>query len=346
VTTLVCAFAAIATAQNTQRATADSPFHKDPRGIQLGTLVAEARYRVGAAQGTWVEATIDGWIWSASVGATNRDGFDLVVTAGGGEVVRASPNGAVVARLVEGTLLTRVGAQRGWTHVRRSGWVSREALAGGAPPASPGPSTPAPPPQAPAAAPGPASAPPDSARPAQMEPSAASVDTAAGPRAGLRKGAELATGPDGSRLATLAQAGEVAVVERSRDWVKVRLEGWVKASDLAGQVEPAPAVTGRMLRDEPDRYIGQRVVWRLHFLARQEADELRPEMPKGQPYLLTRGPLPESGFVYVMVSPAQADLVEGLRPLDEIRIDGIIRSGRTRYLPTPVVELTRIVEGR
>jgi hypothetical protein len=88
------------------------------------------------------------------------------------------------------------------------------------------------------------------------------------------------------------------------------------------------------------------VVWRLHFLARQEADELRPEMPKGQPYLLTRGPLPESGFVYVMVSSAQANLVEGLRPLDEIRIEGIIRSGRTRYLPTPVVELTRLVEGR
>ena len=341
----MCAFAAIATAQTTQRATADSPFHKDPRGIQLGTLVADARYRVGATQGTWVEATIDGWIWTASISPTTRDGFDRVVTAGGGEVVRASPNGAVVARLVEGTLLTRVASQRGWTHVRRTGWVSREALAAAAPPAAPSPSVPnQPQPQPPTASP--ADAIPDSARPMPVDPPAVRPDTTAGARAGLRKGSELATGPDGSRLATLDQAAEVAVVERSRDWVKVRLEGWVRTSDLAGQVEPPPAITGRMLRDEPDRYLGQRVVWRLHFLARQEADDLRPEMPKGQPYLLTRGPLPESGFVYVLVAPAQADLVEGLRPLDEIRIEAIIRSGRTRYLPTPVVELTRVLEGR
>jgi hypothetical protein len=81
------------------------------------------------------------------------------------------------------------------------------------------------------------------------------------------------------------------------------------------------------------------VNWRLQFLAVQEADELRPEMARGQLYLLTRGPLPESGFVYVTVTKAQADEYHKRQPLDEIAIQGIVRAGRTRYLPTPVVEL-------
>ncbi|MEZ4585221.1 MAG: hypothetical protein R2909_02345 [Gemmatimonadales bacterium] len=96
-----------------------------------------------------------------------------------------------------------------------------------------------------------------------------------------------------------------------------------------------------MVRAEPDRFVGQRITWRLHFPAHQEGD-LRPEIPKGAPYLLTRGPLPETGFVYVMLSREQRDALEGLEPLDEIQIEGIIRAGRTRYLPTPVVELVRV----
>lgn len=344
-TTLVCAIAAIASAQSTQRATAASPFHKDPRGIQLGTLVADARYRTGATQGTWIEATVEGWIWTASVTATSRDGFDLVVSSTGGEVVRAAPNGAVVARLVEGTLLTRAGSQRGWTRVRRTGWVSRNALA--AAPAGGSPATPAAAPSTPPPAPAPSPAAPAVAGAADSAQSRVpAADPPATARAALRQGTEVAAGPDGAAIATLDAPAEAEIVERSRDWVKVRLEGWVRAADLAGQAEPPPAITGAMLRQQPDRYVGQPVTWRLHFLAVQEADELRPEMPRGQRYLLTRGPLPESGFVYLMVSREQAARLEGLRPLDEVRIEGVIRAGRTRFLPTPVVELTRVVEGR
>ncbi len=334
-------------AQARQRATGPTPFHKDPRGIQLGTLVQGGEYAIGSTQGTWVEATVVGWIWGQSVQPTTRDGFDLTVSAAGGEVVRASPNGAVVARLVPGTLLRRVGERGAWVQVSRTGWVSRSALA-----TAP---TPAPAPAPPAVVPGapPARAPEaslDSVRlqsplPPVQTPAADSTGPAV-PRVTVRRGTELATAPDGERVASFSKIGEAEVVERSRDWVRVRVEGWVRAQDLGGAAADRPAITAAMVREQPDRYLGQTVSWRIQFLAHQQADDLRPELPKGQPYLLARGPLPEVGFVYVSVSPQQAAELRGLKPLDEIRIEGVLRAARTRYLPTPVVELVRVTELR
>ena len=65
-------------------------------------------------------------------------------------------------------------------------------------------------------------------------------------------------------------------------------------------------------------------------------------MPLGHPYLLARGPLPETGFVYVMVSKEQVERLQGLKPLEELSVMVTIRAGRTRYLATPVVELIRL----
>lgn len=302
-------------------------------------------YAIGSTQGTWVEATVAGWIWAQSVQPTARDGFDLTVSAAGGEVVRASPNGPVVARLVPGTLLRRVGERGGWVQVSRTGWVSRSALATG-----PSPVPPAVPALVPA--PAPAGAPealPDTARaqpPPPVPPRAVDSTSPAVPRLTVRRGTELATAPDGEPVASFSKVGEAEVLERSRDWVRIRVEGWVRAQDLGGAAADRPAITAAMVREQPDRYLGQTVSWRIHFLAHQQADDLRPELPKGQPYLLARGPLPEVGFVYVSVTPQQAAALRGLKPLDEIRIEGVLRAARTRYLPTPVVELVRVTELR
>jgi hypothetical protein len=97
-----------------------------------------------------------------------------------------------------------------------------------------------------------------------------------------------------------------------------------------------------MLRENPERYVGRSVEWRVQFLAHQHADELRPEMPAGRPYLLARGPLPESGFVYVLLTKEQAGQLQGLQPLDELAVTVTVRAARTRYLATPVVELVRV----
>jgi len=166
-------------------------------------------------------------------------------------------------------------------------------------------------------------------------------DASVAGRVALRKAAAISAAPDGPAMAVLERSGEAAVLERSRDWVKVRVEGWVRSADVAAEIDDGPRITGSMIRQSPDRYVGQAVTWRLQFLAIQRADELRPEMPRGQAYLLARGPLPESGFTYVMVDANELEQFKSMAPLDEIRIEGIIRAGRTRYLPTPVVELVK-----
>ena len=92
-------------------------------------------------------------------------------------------------------------------------------------------------------------------------------------------------------------------------------------------------------------YVGRTVEWRLQLIAVPTADELRTEMARGQNYLLTRGPLPEPGFVYVTVSESQAAEFRALPALQELTLRVTIKAARTKYLTTPVVEfVARVAE--
>lgn len=353
-------------AQTRLRATSAAAFLKEPGGIRLGSLVSGQAYATGRANGAHVETTVEGWIPSAAAQATTRDGFDLTLTAGGGEALRASPNGAVVARIQEGTLLNRIGARGSWVRVRRAGWVARSAL--GAveptpdratvaaaqakpvpPPPPPAASTAAPPPSTRAATPPAATTQPaptsgqaarsDSATPSEDAPLREGVAGAAT----LKPGARVVATRDGKAIALAEGSPDVEVIEQTRDWVKVRIEGWVRAADLASETVAGPKITAAMIQTAPDKYVNQPVTWRLQFLAVQEADALRPEMPRGQLYVLARGPLPESGFTYLMVTKEQAAEFRRLAPLDEVRVDAVVRAGRTKFLPTPVLELVKVV---
>jgi hypothetical protein len=120
----------------------------------------------------------------------------------------------------------------------------------------------------------------------------------------------------------------------------VQLEGWVKTADLES-VAPGVllGVTSAELRADPERYVGQTLRWKLQFIAIEKSDELRPDVPAGAAYLLTRGPLPERGFVYVVLPESRRVAVESLVPLSVIAVTARVRSGRSRYLGIPVVEL-------
>ena len=326
-------------AQAPVRLATETALLRDPSGTRLISLVPGLRLVPGRVSGDFVEVTISGWIFTTSTRPDRRDGFALSVQLPEGENVRGSPDGPVLGRAVNGALFHRLGTRGGWTQVRRTGWIARSALlssrAAATRAAASGVAQ-SPPAQRPAA---------DSAGSGQRRDSAppvASPRPDGGRRAALKSGAALSRTPEGETVATLAAPSVVTVGERDREWVKVLLEGWVREGDLQGNAAPLPAVTAAMLRENPEKYVGQTVEWRLQFLARQQADELRPEMPLGHAYLLTRGPLPETGFVYVLVSKAQADQLQGLKPLDEITASVTVRAARTRYLATPVVELVRL----
>jgi len=122
------ALSAPAAAQEDTALTAPASLHKDPDGVPLVALPAGAPVEAGRARGSWNEATVEGWIYTNSTERTRRDGYDLVVTTDEGENLRRSPNGPVVGRVREGTLLERVGQKGSWTRVRRNGWIPKKAL--------------------------------------------------------------------------------------------------------------------------------------------------------------------------------------------------------------------------
>ncbi|HWA16259.1 MAG TPA: hypothetical protein VG817_07495, partial [Gemmatimonadales bacterium] len=128
-------------------------------------------------------------------------------------------------------------------------------------------------------------------------------------------------------------------------WTRVQFEAWIPDSTLA--TAPSGVIVGvsqAEVQANPSRFVGQVVQWKVQFVALQKADELRPEIPTGTMYLLTRGPLPEPGFVYIMIPPSMVTQFEQVPALKELTIRGTIKSATTKYLPTPVVELISVVE--
>ena len=301
---------------------------KEPDGIALVSLPAGTSVEAKGIKGGWHEVVVEGWIFNQSVQPTRRDGFDLIVSAAGGENIRQAPNGSVVGRARAGALLQKLESRGGWTHVSRAGWVPRDAVApiesGALPPEMEADTPQA---QAPAAPP-PAAPPTASAKPA--------ADT---DRAEVAREAGLYSAPEAAAYGTLQPGASARVLGRSGDWVRVQLEGWMRAADLQSAIGGSQSgVTAAEVRSDPARYVGHTVEWRLQLIAVQTADELRTEMARGQTYLLTRGPLPEPGFVYVTVSEAQAAEFRTLPALQEMSLKVNIKAARSKYLTTPIVE--------
>ena len=322
-------------AQEERRLSSPANLHRDPEGAPLVSLPAGTPIETGEVKGEWREAAVEGWIFSPSTAPTRRDGYDLVVTAGDGENLRRDPNGPVVGRVRQGTLLEQVRRKGKWVQVRREGWVPREAVARPRAQA-----------QAQAAAPAQGTGKGKPAAPSARTPAPAPAPP--GPVEGVEVSREtgLARTPDSTPYATLQPGIPARVMGRSGEWVRVQLDGWVRESDLKPATDGVlREVSAEEVRTTPARYVGQPLEWRLQLIAVQMADELRPEIPAGRPYLLTRGPLPEPGFVYVTVPDSMLARFRALSPLQELTLRVTLTAARTRYLATPVADLVSVVAG-
>jgi hypothetical protein len=312
-------------AQARYRVTSDGEwFHQEPGGRRLARLARGAVVSVLGEQGEWLRVTIDGWIFSTSVGPSPRAGFDLAVTRTPDENLRSAKGGALVAKLTEGFLLVRLGEDKPWVRVKRDGWVQRTGLEAVAEVAA-------------------RRAAADSS-PDALTPGPRPGDSAdAGAQALGAQPARQTTvyrAPDGPEAGSLNPETPLRVLSRTGEWARVQLEGWVKTTDL----QDAPpgvlvGVSAAELRADPERYAGQTLRWTLQFIATQRADDLRPDLPPGSTYLLARGPLPEHGFVYVIVPDAQRPAIETLSALAVIRVIARVRVARSRFLGNPVVDL-------
>jgi hypothetical protein len=321
-------------AQGRYRVTSDGEwFHQEPGGRRLARLARGAIVGGGVTRGEWMQVTLEGWIFATSVGPSPRPEFDLAVTHTPDENLRSSAGGALVAKLAEGFGLKKVGQDDRWVHVTRDGWVQTTALAvvpdvsatrtvsNSDTVSTQGVLTPG-------------------RSPGGVADTTASPAPAAPPRQQPARPTTLYRAPDGPEAGTVAAETPLRVLGRTGDWARVQVEGWVKATELqAAPPGVALGVSAAELRAEPQRYAGQVLRWTLQYIAVQKADDLRPDIPTGATYVLARGPLPERGFVYVIVPDGKLASIQALAPLATIQVTARVRQGRSRYLGNPVVDL-------
>lgn len=305
----------------------------EPNGVVIAVLEPGSTLDFVRRRGRWVEATFQGWVWTQSLLSRDRGSFDLTVGAAEGENLRERPNGPVLARLEEGTLLQELERIPGWVRVQRTGWVW-------------GPSV-------------------DVSEPAPAASGAAAAGTGASPPGGAGTagttgatgifrapaGAAVLASPDGDTLAALRDGVELAVTARRGNWARVRAEGWVWAPpEVVVEADPTESegsVTPSSVAADPERFLGRIVTWEVQFVSLERAESVRTDFYEGEPFLLTRVPSGTgASFVYVAVPPERLGEVEDLTPLERLTVVGRIRAGASALTGSPILDLIELRPAR
>lgn len=324
-------FARPAAAQSI-RVTAESEnFRAEPRGEIVAALPRGTPLEDATREGEWYRATLRGWIWEPSVESAGR-AARLRVIAVGGENLRATPNGAALGRVNPQAVLTELERRDRWVHVERTAWIwaaSVEAAGTGPvgrPVQPPAPEAPRPRPAAPSAS-----------RPVPAQ-------SGSWLRAGSG-GVALLQSPDGDTLARVRPMTAMEVVAREGNWARVRVDGWVWQPGLGSAADSAAVlrdVSAAVLAANPENFRGRTVEWRLQFISLERAERIRTDFYEGEPFILARGPNDENAFVYVAVPPERVSQVERLGPLERITVLGRVRTGRSRVMGAPVLDLLEL----
>ncbi len=338
---ILASFAHANASAQTIRVTAESEnLRAEPRGEVLASLPRGATLENATREGGWYRATLRGWVWGESMESAGRANR-LSVTAEAGENLRAAPNGAVIARLNAGTVVTELERRDRWVRVERAAFVWGASVETVAAPATTPATTPAP--QRP-----PAAAPRETApRGTPQTPPAAPRGAPASGRQATAgaAGAALLQSPDGDTVALVRPMSAMEVITTEGNWARVRIDGWVWQPGLASAAD-----TGAILRDvsaavltaNPDNFRGRTVEWRLQFISLERAERIRSDFYEGEPFILARGPGDENAFVYVAVPPERVAQVERLGPLERIIVLGRVRTGRSRVMGAPVLDLLEL----
>jgi hypothetical protein len=309
--------------------TASTELRAGPRGASLATVRAGTEVRVRERRRDVSRVTLEGFIHRDLL-AGRRDSFALSVRAPSGAKLRESPSGSArtLATLRDGMGLTQVSRAGDWVRVRRVAWIASARLR-----TEPAPETreqagsvetaqapiPAPPVRAP--------------------------DTPIGAGLTPTRQAALRLAPDGDSLGGVRPGAVVIPLARERDWVRVRVEGWVRESELqAVDSTVQTRLSAADLRADPGGTRGVIVRWNVQVLSPiQRADVLRRELAENEPYVIARGPDAESALLYLAVPPSMVEAVSAIAPLTGVVITARVRTGRSSPVGVPILDLVSIV---
>lgn len=137
----------------------------------------------------------------------------------------------------------------------------------------------------------------------------------------------------------IAKGATVDVIGKDHDWVRVRLEGWVRESDLVVADSTLRVLSAADVRANPAAAQGKLVRWQVEAVALQMADALRTGLQSGEQYLLALGPGSEKTLVYIVVPEALLQSARSLPPMAPITVTARIRNGRSEPAGVPVLDL-------
>jgi hypothetical protein len=322
----------------------------EPQGVIVARLQAGTPVRVESRDGPWSRITFEGLVWENSLQLRDGGSFDLIVSAAEGENLRAEPAGAILGRVLSGTLLNEVSRSGGWIRVRRTAWMWSASLQGGEVAATdPAPAARAPAPvvpPAPATPPGPTGPRPSTPVPTPPVPTEVPAETPATDwvRAGPRGSAVLAA-PDGDTLGVARQGVELRVTGREGNWARVRMEGWVWLPSTGAAEGGLPSdvilrdVTPAGIARDPERYRGRLVTFTVQHISVERAEVIRTDFLEGEPFLLTRSVEADRTFVYLAIPDELLPDVMRLQPLERLVIVGRVRAGAASLTGNPVLDL-------
>lgn len=306
-----------------------------------------------ASQHGWSKVTLEGYVHRSVVGG-RRGSSTISVKADGGAYLRSTPSrsGRVVALLEDGSGLTKLASGGEWIHVRRTGWLVASALRASHPTVASrkGAATQtATTRRRPAAQTTVARRAPPAAKPMGDSTAVAEGDvtpdstTQAVTALALERRTTLYTAPDAGTLGSIDSSARVTAVARDRGWVRVQVEGWVRAQDLGPSDSTVlTTISAADLRAQPDRYRGQVVRWIVQKIAVETADPLRKGMAPDEPYILARGPGQENSLLYLALPPSLVDQARRIDALAAITVTARVRAGRSEPSGVPLLDVLSI----
>ena len=137
----------------------------------------------------------------------------------------------------------------------------------------------------------------------------------------------------------IAKGATVDVIARDRGWVRVRLEGWVKESDLVVADSTLRPLSAADLRSDPEGSRGKLVRWDVQAVALQTADPLRTGLQPGEQYLLALGPGSEKTLVYLAVPQSLLATARSLSAMAEVTVTARVRNGKCEPAGVPILDL-------
>ena len=339
-------------AQAAVMASANS-LYAEPGERAIATLRAGARVTRGAVRGAWVAVTVDGFLDTGVVRAAARAGvpFPVIVKAPRGAVLRSSgsPSADAIATLQTGMGVAELSRRGGWIRVSRSGWVPTSAFTevvvprvDVTTPSGRNSSATAKQPAEPVkvVTPRVETAPPSATAPTptdddEVNPPGQSVTA--------RRQTSIRRVPDGSPVAAAQPGAPMTVTARDRGWVRVRVEGWVRESEIVPQDSALRlAISAADIRADPNTHRGRTVRWDVQFIAVQKADPLRRDLAPDEPYMLARGPGDENAIVYLALPPSLVATARALPPLASITVTARVRVGRSEPVGVPILDVQSI----